>query len=54
MLLISSVVKTLIATVELVLTSTSNHEFYRKIQWLTREFHIEFHEKNDIARIAKR
>ena len=28
--------------------------FYRKIHYLTREFHVKLHAKTDIARIAKR
>ena len=29
-------------------------KFYRKIHYLTREFHVKLHAKTDIARIAKR
>ena len=28
--------------------------YYRKIHYLTREFHVKLHAKTDIARIAKR
>ena len=29
-------------------------KYYRKIHYLTREFHVKLHAKTDIARIAKR
>ena len=38
--------------------ATSEHSFfyicYRKIHYLTREFHVKLHAKTDIARITKR
>ena len=38
----------------LILFPPFNLEFYRKFNYLTREFHVKLHAKTDIARIAKR